>query len=381
MSNGCQAWRSQRVLAQAQAVPTRRSALLVTRKHSSRRSPLLECAGPGSISTRREGNVRRGLECNASGDGQVDPMTGMPVINAVLEKEVTINGTKIHYRCSEGKESSPTIVFLHGVLSSSYSYRKVIDLLGQEGYNCVAPDWPGHGDSDVPASGKFNYRADDYLHLLEAFLYKLNVRENYILVTQGFILGQYGLLYALKNRESIDKLVVLNTPLETKTQMPGILKKLKGSGGGLFGGLFGSEGGSVAEIRADTYCGLGGPYLMPADDALVYQEPFLKQEYRDSASKLMENVDYEQLLQEIDSGFRRFKTDTLLAYGTSDRYMDWNTATEWLDDKRTCMKLFTFPDKMGHFAQEDYPERVADTILKFCEGENVQIKGDLSKFN
>jgi pimeloyl-ACP methyl ester carboxylesterase len=310
-------------------------------------------------------------------------MTGMPVTSSVLQKDVVINGTRWSYRCAEGKEGFPTVVFLHGILSSSYSYRKVIDLLGQEGYNCVAPDWPGHGDSDVPASGKFNYAADDYLHGLEAFLYKLNVKENYILVTQGFILGQYGLLYALKNKESIDKLVVLNTPLEKKTQLPGIVKKLKGADGGVFGGLFGGGGGgsSVAEIRADTYCGLGGPYLMPGDDAVVYQEPFLKQEYRDSASKLMENVDYQQLVEEIDTRYRTFKTETLLAYGTSDRYMDWNTATDWLDDKRTCMKLFTFPDKIGHFAQEDYPERVADTILKFIAGENVEIKGDLSKFN
>lgn len=33
------------------------------------------------------------------------------------------------------------------------------------------------------------------------------------------MLGQYGLLYALKNSDAVDKLVILNTPLDTKAAL------------------------------------------------------------------------------------------------------------------------------------------------------------------
>ena len=359
----------------------------------SRRPPVVG-SSPGhfglSRSVSKKTDCRNGRlvlqgKCRATAgeDSAIDPMTGMPLITSVLEGDETLNGTKWHYRYTEGEGEKPCIVLLHGVLSSSYTYRKVIDTLGKAGYPCIAPDWPGHGQSDVPPEGKFNYSVDDYTHGLSALLYKLGLKDqSFVLVTQGFILGQIGMLFALKNKDQVEKMVILNTPLEKKTQLPGVLKKLKGSDGGLFGGLFGGgDKGPVQEIQADKFCGLGGPYLMEANDAVVYQEPFMKQENRDSVAKLMETLDYEKLLEDVDTGYQRWRTDTLVAFGTSDRYLDWNTAGAWLEDKRTCMKLFAFPDLMGHFVQEDYAERVADTIMKFVADENYQVKGDLKKFD
>ncbi len=37
---------------------------------------------------------------------------------------------------------------LHGLGSSSYCWRGSMALLGEAGFECVAPDWPGHGASD-----------------------------------------------------------------------------------------------------------------------------------------------------------------------------------------------------------------------------------------
>ena len=36
---------------------------------------------------------------------------------------------------------------------------------------------------------------------------------------QGFVLGQYGLLYAQQHDESINKLVILNTPVDVKSAL------------------------------------------------------------------------------------------------------------------------------------------------------------------
>lgn len=36
---------------------------------------------------------------------------------------------------------------------------------------------------------------------------------------QGFVLGQFGLLYALEHEEQIDRLFILNTPLSLKSKL------------------------------------------------------------------------------------------------------------------------------------------------------------------
>ena len=93
----------------------------------------------------------------------------------------------------------------------------------------------------------------------------------------------------------------------------------------------------------------------------------------------------------------------MVAFGTSDYYIDWNTAGEWLEDKRTCIRFYTFTDKMGHTVQgeqgfislffffvevsfadwcansDDYPERVAEVTKNFIEGKEIQRKGDLKR--
>ena len=322
-----------------------------------------------------------------SSQGKINPSTGLPIEDSdvVQKKEVTINGTTWAYRCTEGAQDEsdktkkkPAVVLLHGILSSSYSYRAMIQIMGQAGYRVVAPDWPGHGLSSAPGE-KFTFKEDDYLHSLKAFLHKLQVDESpYVLVTQGFILGQYGLLYALKNKDDIEKLVMFNTPLLKKTPLPPVLKSVKGSDG-IFGFFAQKNEGPLEEIRADNYMQGGSPYYLDGQDATVYQEPFEKQEYRDAVQSLMNLVDYEDLVDRIDQGFRTWRKESLVAFGTSDFYVDWNTASEWLEDKRTNIRFFTFSDKMGHSVQDDYPERVAETTINFIEGEDIQRKGKITR--
>ncbi|QDZ23814.1 alpha/beta hydrolase [Chloropicon primus] len=325
------------------------------------------------------------VKARASAEEKIDPTTGLPISDSDVVKKATveINGTTWSYRYTVGESKKPTVVLLHGALSSSYSYRRVIDLLGRAGYDVVVPDWPGHGDSGVPAAGKFAFKADDYVHGLSAFLYKVIGKEKkFVLATQGFILGQYGMLYALRNADLIEKLVIFNTPLEAKTPLPGILQKVKGSEGGLFGfnnPFAKSDQGPLESVEAANYMQGGSPYFLDRDDAETYQDPFYDQAKRDAAQSMMKNVNYEELLKTLDEGFQRWRVESLVAFGTSDYYVDWETAIEWLDDKRTCMKFYTFADKMGHTVQDDYPERVAELLQNFCEGNDIQKKSSLKR--
>ena len=58
----------------------------------------------------------------------------------------------------------------------------------------------------------------------------LYVDNGYVLFTfvlQGFLVGSYGLTWALKNPSRISKLAILNTPLTASSPVPGLFQKLR----------------------------------------------------------------------------------------------------------------------------------------------------------
>ena len=80
---------------------------------------------------------------------------------------------------------------------------------------------------------------------------------------QGYILGQYGLLYALENEQSVAGLVVLNTPLGLKTPLRPELAAYKSP-------LPFLRPKAGATFPADTFNAAGGPYALAYKDAQAY---------------------------------------------------------------------------------------------------------------
>ena len=62
--------------------------------------------------------------------------------------EVTLHGHRIRYR-SAGEPGSPVVLLIHGITSSSATWEPVIPPLAEHAY-VIAPDLPGHGESDKP---------------------------------------------------------------------------------------------------------------------------------------------------------------------------------------------------------------------------------------
>jgi pimeloyl-ACP methyl ester carboxylesterase len=125
-------------------------------------------------------------------------------------------------------EGRPAVLFLHGIGSGSFGFRNVLGIFAEAGFPTYAPDWLGCGDSDKPAD--FAYDERSYLKELSNFIKAVGLdKKPFVLVTQGFILGQYALRWALENADSVDKLIVLNTPLTAKAKLPQQLAAYKGS--------------------------------------------------------------------------------------------------------------------------------------------------------
>src|SRR5689334_20014949 len=67
----------------------------------------------------------------------------------VKESDATVNGVRIHYKIA-GK--GPVVVLLHGYTQTSHMWLPLIPKLS-DSHTVIAPDLPGAGDSERPASG------------------------------------------------------------------------------------------------------------------------------------------------------------------------------------------------------------------------------------
>ncbi|XP_022869561.1 uncharacterized protein LOC111388963 [Olea europaea var. sylvestris] len=115
-----------------------------------------------------------------------------------------------------------TIVFLHGAPMQSYSYRVVMSQMADAGFHCFAPNWIGLGFSDKPQAGYgFDYTKKEFHEALG-----LGVASPFFLVVQGFLVGSYGLTWALNNPSRISKLGIMNTQLTVSSPLPGLFNNL-----------------------------------------------------------------------------------------------------------------------------------------------------------
>ncbi|KAG8483411.1 hypothetical protein CXB51_022237 [Gossypium anomalum] len=161
-----------------------------------------------------------------------------------------------------------TVVFLHGAPTQSYSYRVVMSQMSDAGFHCFAPDWIGFGFSDKPQPGYgFDYTEKEFHEALDKLLDVLEVKSPFFLVVQGFVVGSYGLTWALKNPSKISKLAILNTPLTVSSPVPGLFQQLRIP-------LFG-EFTSQNAVIAERFIEAGSPYVLKLEKADVYRLPYL----------------------------------------------------------------------------------------------------------
>lgn len=76
------------------------------------------------------------------------------------------SGIRLHY-AHQGPESGPTVILLHGLSDSSFSFSRVMPLIPAD-MRVVAPDMRGHGESDRPDEGYSpDVMATDVIQLMD----------------------------------------------------------------------------------------------------------------------------------------------------------------------------------------------------------------------
>jgi pimeloyl-ACP methyl ester carboxylesterase len=109
--------------------------------------------------------------------------------------------------------TGPQVVLLHGVPASSFTYRKVLAPLADQGLRGVAVDFPGLGLADRPH--RFDYSWSGLARWLGDALDALEIDRCHLVVHD--ISGPIGCEWAIRNPDRVLSVTALNTLLNPAT--------------------------------------------------------------------------------------------------------------------------------------------------------------------
>jgi len=119
-----------------------------------------------------------------------------------MERLRLSRGTELSF-ITEGEASKPAVVLLHGTPNSSRMFREVVPSLAQVSY-VIAPDLPGHGESDALADVSFSAIGQAISELLD----HLKIGPRFIYLHDWG--APVGLQIAMQAPESVLGLIVQN---------------------------------------------------------------------------------------------------------------------------------------------------------------------------
>ncbi len=281
-------------------------------------------------------------------------VTELP-LGKIPVKQVSVKGINISY--IEKGEGNP-MVFVHGIPTSSFLWRDMIEELSAHG-RIIAIDLPGFGFSDPPHNG--DYTITNYARIFESFLEALSV-EQATLVCHDFG-GPIVLTYALQHPDKYHRLIILDTFLHTDLPpLPLYMEFVK------------------IWPLGEIVMGLGGQYIARSGleegviDKSSITDEIVQQYYMPDGSpdKLNDSmlgilrVDYMEDLEFIEKNLRTIEKPTLILWGEADTFLPLSLGDRIHKDI-TGSRMVRIPN-CGHFVPEDQPEHAIKIIVDFIGG-------------
>lgn len=275
---------------------------------------------------------------------------------SISEHKIFVGSLEWFYRESLpiGRSDLLPVILLHGLPTHSYSWRKILPALASQGTRAIAPDMIGFGLSAKPERREFAYTPDAFITALAEFIQALEI-ERFSLVVQGF-LGSIGLQYALRHADQIEALAILNTPISTAAKLPW---KMQQWGLPLAGEMMTQD-----PLLVDRTLEGGSRYQISDADLDVYRKPFLKSSKAGrSLMSTIRNLNLQQSMTEIESGFQQWQKPTLIIWGMNDPWLPLSMAQSFT--KSTPQTELVQLQNVAHYPQEHYYEEILKDLLPF----------------
>lgn len=282
---------------------------------------------------------------------------------SVLHKTITVNGLHIFYR-EAGPADAPVILLLHGFPSTSHMYRDLIRDLANR-YHVIAPDYPGFGQSSIPALTEFEYTFDNLALVMEQFIDQLGLTKfSWYLQDYG---GPIGFRIISKRPELVEALIIQNANVYNEGLGPvvqeiGALQQA-GDEKALEAAIVRKL--SLEKIKEEHLLGAANPETVSPDSyelAYAYMarpgvEAVQVALFRNYATNFPRYPEWQQYL-------RTHQPRVLVVWGKNDPIFTWPGAEAYKKD---------VPDAEvhlldgSHFALEEYHEEIAVLIHDFLK--------------
>ncbi|MBS4208561.1 alpha/beta hydrolase [Bacillus sp. FJAT-50079] len=265
-------------------------------------------------------------------------------------QHVFINGNEIYYEEYKQPYSAPTFILIHGFLSSSFSFRKLIPLLANDSH-VISIDLPPFGKSGKSLQYEYSYRniAKSIFELLDG----LATNERFAV---GHSMGGQIVLNMLHQRpDFIKKAILLSSsgyiprakPLHIFfSHLPFLHHYVK---------FYLHKTGVLGNLKVVVH----DQTLI--DDTMVagYSEPFDDPQIFRALTRLLRHRE-----GDLSSAMlRTIETPCLLIYGQYDRVVPVKIGKRLAHDLPAA-QLVAF-ENVGHLLPEEAPEKVYREIMQF----------------
>lgn len=265
---------------------------------------------------------------------------------------IEVLGSKIHYL--EAGQGDP-MLFIHGMPTSSYLWRKVIPLVSAHA-RCIAPDLIGMGKSDKP---DIEYRIFDHIRYIEDFIEKMKL-NNITLVLHGWG-SLVGFDIASRHPEKIKALAFYESYIRPEKDWKMLSLPVQ-----QFASLLVPQGAGYRAVVKQNYLiekllRSGIIRQLSEEEMDAYRAPFRTPESRKLLWQYIQDLplgngpaDVEELIEAYSKWLCETALPKLMFYAMPG-FITTMDAVQWA---RTHLKNLTLEsiDDGLHFAQEVYPE-------------------------
>ncbi|WP_108670708.1 alpha/beta fold hydrolase [Peribacillus acanthi] len=268
----------------------------------------------------------------------------------MVSQALTVNGNNVYYELYSNPASSHTLVMLHGFLSSSFSYRKLIPLLVKE-YSILTVDLPPFGKSGKDISYTYSYE---------------NLAKTVLQLTANLNIGQFSVVgHSMGGQISLNMM-----KLEPERVKNGVLlcssgylkranRRLIYSSFIPYFHLYVKLWLARSGVRKNLQNVVHNQALIDDEMLFGYLQPFLEDDIFRALTRMIRDREGD-LSQEM---LKTISTPCLLIWGEHDRVVPLRTGKQLHKDIPNS-KLVILKEA-GHLVPEEKPEEVANHLKQF----------------
>ncbi|MBV8479146.1 MAG: alpha/beta fold hydrolase [Actinobacteria bacterium] len=264
-----------------------------------------------------------------------------------------VDGLHMHY-VEEG--SGEPVLLLHGEPTSSFLWRNLVPPIVASGRRAVAPDLIGFGRSDKPADiGWYSY--DRHVASVERLAAELDLRGITLVVHDWG--GPIGLRFAVEHEELVDRLVILDTGIgggrPPSDEWPRFREVVRRIGAAIEPARL-VEAGTVNGLSDEVREAYAAPFPTAESKAGVLAFPELvpaEPEHPNAAA-----------MNRVREALRSWQKPALVVWGAGDSVLPPAHAHAFAALVPGAGEPVIL-EGAGHFLQEDKPEELAKTVLRF----------------